>query len=170
MDSQVVSVAAVESALKDVVDTFRLNDIIPGVCCHTSMCRRRLPICIRERWKPCFRVLPEPMPATRPLTSPSIRSSSMHDPKGKRYGLYFETGQGSEFTNGADNGVDMMVLESRKYGFSRAVARELAKVQPEGAWLHVNDVAGFIGPEVFRPGSSWSGAVWRTLSWQSCMD
>ena len=27
---------------------------------------------------------------------------------------------------------------------------ELARVQPKGAWLHVNDVAGFIGPEVFR--------------------
>ena len=70
--------------------------------------------------------------------------------KGERYGLYFETGQGSEFTNGAANGVDMMVLESRKYGFSRAVGAELAKVQPTGAWLHVNDVAGFIGPEVFK--------------------
>ena len=30
---------------------------------------------------------------------------------GKRYGLYFETGQGSEFTNGAANGVDMMILD-----------------------------------------------------------
>jgi len=70
--------------------------------------------------------------------------------KGRRYGLYFETGQGSEFTNGAANGVDMMVLESRKYGFSRAVGMELAKVQPRGPWLHVNDVAGFIGPEVFK--------------------
>ncbi len=44
----------------------------------------------------------------------------------------------------------MMVLESRKYGFSRAVAGILAQVQPAGAWLHVNDVAGFIGPEVFK--------------------
>jgi hypothetical protein len=44
----------------------------------------------------------------------------------------------------------MMVLESRKYGFSRAVGQELAKVQPRGGWLHVNDVAGFIGPEVFK--------------------
>jgi ethanolamine ammonia-lyase large subunit len=70
--------------------------------------------------------------------------------KGEKYGLYFETGQGSEFTNGAENGVDMMVLESRKYGFSRSVAMELVKVQPKGAWLHINDVAGFIGPEVFK--------------------
>ena len=37
--------------------------------------------------------------------------------KGQRYGLYFETGQGSEFTNGAANGVDMMVLESPEVRF-----------------------------------------------------
>src|SRR5262245_64890085 len=85
--------------------------------------------------------------------------------KGERYGLYFETGQGSEFTNGVANGVDMMVLESRKYGFSRAVGMELAKVQPRGAWLHVNDVAGFIGRRSSRAASNWCDAAWKTLPW-----
>ena len=70
--------------------------------------------------------------------------------KGQRYGLYYETGQGSDFTNGAAEGVDMVVLESRKYGFAKALKQELEKVQPKGAWTHFNDVAGFIGPEVFR--------------------
>ncbi len=37
-------------------------------------------------------------------------------------GLYFETGQGSEFTNGADGGVDMVTLESRTYGLARLIA------------------------------------------------
>jgi len=46
--------------------------------------------------------------------------------------------------------VDMVVLESRKYGFARGLKHELAKVQPLGAYTHFNDVAGFIGPEVFR--------------------
>jgi len=69
--------------------------------------------------------------------------------KGQLYGLYFETGQGADFTNGAGNGFDMVVHESRKYGLSRAIEQELEKVQPKGAWMHVNDVAGFIGPEVF---------------------
>lgn len=59
-------------------------------------------------------------------------------------GLYFETGQGSEITNGAAEGVDMVTLESRCYG----VARYLQ--QKTGKWTIVNDVAGFIGPEVFR--------------------
>jgi ethanolamine ammonia-lyase large subunit len=43
-------------------------------------------------------------------------------------------------------GLDMLTLEARTYG----VARYLQK--RTGAWLIVNDVAGFIGPEVFRTG------------------
>jgi ethanolamine ammonia-lyase large subunit len=59
-------------------------------------------------------------------------------------GLYFETGQGSAITNGAAQGVDMVTLESRAYGVARHIQRET------GTWTIVNDVAGFIGPEVFR--------------------
>ncbi|HEU4594754.1 MAG TPA: ethanolamine ammonia-lyase subunit EutB [Pyrinomonadaceae bacterium] len=61
-------------------------------------------------------------------------------------GLYFETGQGSEVTNGAAEGLDMVTLEARSYGVARHVRRRT------GAWMIVNDVAGFIGPEVFRTG------------------
>ncbi|MFL6282594.1 MAG: ethanolamine ammonia-lyase subunit EutB [Pyrinomonadaceae bacterium] len=61
-------------------------------------------------------------------------------------GLYFETGQGSEVTNGAAEGLDMVTLEARSYGVARHVGRRT------GAWMIVNDVAGFIGPEVFRTG------------------
>jgi ethanolamine ammonia-lyase large subunit len=60
-------------------------------------------------------------------------------------GLYFETGQGSEVTNGAAEGIDMVTLESRTYGVARAIARANGK-----RWMIANDVAGFIGPEVFR--------------------
>jgi ethanolamine ammonia-lyase large subunit len=59
-------------------------------------------------------------------------------------GLYFETGQGSEITNGAAQGVDMVTLEARTYGLARYL------LQRTGTWTIVNDVAGFIGPEVFR--------------------
>ena len=62
-------------------------------------------------------------------------------------GLYFETGQGSEVTNGAAEGVDMVTLESRCYGLARHVRRQCGD-----KWMIVNDVAGFIGPEVFRTG------------------
>src|SRR5207247_1361391 len=36
-------------------------------------------------------------------------------------GLYFESGQGSEFTNGAAEGVDMVTLEARTYGLARHI-------------------------------------------------
>src|SRR5215208_167359 len=61
-------------------------------------------------------------------------------------GLYFETGQGSEVTNGAAEGLDMVTLEARSYGVARHIGKRT------GAWMIVNDVAGFIGPEVFRTG------------------
>ncbi|HEX8150492.1 MAG TPA: ethanolamine ammonia-lyase subunit EutB [Pyrinomonadaceae bacterium] len=61
-------------------------------------------------------------------------------------GLYFETGQGSEVTNGAAEGSDMVTLEARSYGVARHIGKRT------GAWMIVNDVAGFIGPEVFRTG------------------
>ena len=61
-------------------------------------------------------------------------------------GLYFETGQGSAVTNQAAEGIDMVTLEARAYGVARFIR------QRTGSWMIVNDVAGFIGPEVFRTG------------------
>lgn len=59
-------------------------------------------------------------------------------------GLYFETGQGSTVTQGSAEGVDMVTLEARNYGLARHIRART------GSWMIVNDVAGFIGPEVFR--------------------
>lgn len=69
-----------------------------------------------------------------------------------KYGLYHETGQGADFTNGHGKGFDMVVHESRKYGFARALKQQVAAAQTtgQGAWCHLNDVAGFIGPEIFK--------------------
>ena len=60
-------------------------------------------------------------------------------------GLYFETGQGSEVTNGAAEGIDMVTLEARTYGLARHIRQ-----QTSCRWMIVNDVAGFVGPEVFK--------------------
>jgi ethanolamine ammonia-lyase large subunit len=59
-------------------------------------------------------------------------------------GCYFETGQGSAVTNGAAEGIDMVTLEARAYGVARCIQTRTR------AWTIVNDVAGFIGPEVFK--------------------
>jgi ethanolamine ammonia-lyase large subunit len=68
------------------------------------------------------------------------------------FGLYAETGQGADFTNGHGEGFDMVVHEARKYGFLRALKQKITKGKsPENEpWVFFNDVAGFIGPEVFR--------------------
>lgn len=55
--------------------------------------------------------------------------------------LYFETGQGSEVSIGADLGVDEMTLEGRTYGFARYFRPFM-----------VNNVTGFIGPETIYDG------------------
>jgi len=55
--------------------------------------------------------------------------------------LYFETGQGSEVSVNADEGVDEMTLEARTYGFARYFNPFM-----------VNNVTGFIGPETIYDG------------------
>jgi ethanolamine ammonia-lyase large subunit len=69
-------------------------------------------------------------------------------------GLYFETGQGSEVTNGSAEGVDMVTLEARTYGLARHFRRQAGPPNTirgvAKRWMIVNDVAGFIGPEVFK--------------------
>ncbi|MGL4209688.1 MAG: ethanolamine ammonia-lyase subunit EutB [Candidatus Adiutrix sp.] len=55
--------------------------------------------------------------------------------------MYFETGQGSEQSIGADRGIDLMTLEARCYGYARI-------------WrpFMLNNVSGFIGPETLYDG------------------
>jgi len=60
-------------------------------------------------------------------------------------GLYFETGQGSAVTNMVSEGIDMVTLEARCYGLARYL------IQQSGSkWAILNDVSGFIGPEVYK--------------------
>lgn len=66
----------------------------------------------------------------------------------KKYGIcagpnlmYFETGQGSEVSIGADCGVDELTLEARTYGYAK-----------HWAPFMVNNVSGFIGPETIYDG------------------
>ena len=55
--------------------------------------------------------------------------------------MYFETGQGSEQSLELNEGIDMLTLEARTYGFAR-------KYSP----FMVNNVSGFIGPETLYDG------------------
>lgn len=155
VSSDVDSVSAIERMLLDLRQTFGIEDVIPHcVLSHIDVqaeAEKKFPgttglwfqsLAGNDAANAVFDVTVQKM-----LDHASTRTG--------KYGLYFETGQGADFTNGQDLGVDMVVLESRKYGLARALKQKVAQAQkragqPANPWLHVNDVAGFIGPEVFR--------------------
>lgn len=152
VSSEPQSVAAIEKALFDIITTFKLENTIPN--CVLSHIDIQAAV---EEMQPgttgiWFQSLAgtESANTTFDLTVEKMeRYATMRN---GRYGLYAETGQGADFTNGHAEGVDMVVLESRKYGFLRALKLQMAasKKADEMPWTHVNDVAGFIGPEVFK--------------------
>ena len=145
------SAAKIESALRDVVMTFKLNGVIPWcVLAHIDVqgeIFKENPQLVDFMFQSLAGT-----DAANKTFDVTVEKMVNHAKSraGQRFGLYYETGQGSDFTNGGAEGVDMVVLESRKYGFARGLKQILAEVQPKGAWTHFNDVAGFIGPEVFR--------------------
>lgn len=146
------SVLAIERCLKDVLETFGIADVLPHcVLAHIDVQAE----------------VEELEPGSTALWFQSIAGSDaanatfdvslakLLDYAGRRagpFGLYFETGQGADFTNGHGAGYDMVLHESRKYGLTRLLSRKVGEAigSDRRPWVHVNDVAGFIGPEVFR--------------------
>lgn len=149
------SVHAVETALQDILVTFGIQEVLP----HCVLAHIDVQAEVETKW-----------PGSTALWFQSIAGSDSANAtfdlslekmlkyttqRTGKFGLYFETGQGADFTNGHSHGYDMVLHEARKYGFARALTQQLAAAQaqagsPHQPWVHVNDVAGFIGPEVFR--------------------
>ncbi len=155
VSSEVASVLAVERTLQEVLHTFGIDHLLPHcVLSHIDIQAKAedLQPGSTELW---FQSIAGNDSANATF---DVSIEKMVDYAGRRqgrFGLYFETGQGADFTNGHDHGVDMVLHESRKYGFARQLARQVASAQGKDwdsarAWVHLNDVAGFIGPEVFR--------------------
>lgn len=149
------SVARVEAALHDLVVTFGLEDVLPHcVLSHIDIQAEA------EKAHPgttgiWFQSLAGSTAANRTFDLTTEKMLAHAATRSGLWGLYFETGQGADFTNGHGHGTDMVVHESRKYGYARLLAREVGRARkaaglPAAPWVHVNDVAGFIGPEVFR--------------------
>jgi ethanolamine ammonia-lyase large subunit len=150
VSSEPEDVHAVEAVLQDVQATFGLVNTIPFcVLAHIDVQAE-----VERRWPGSTALWFQSIAgsdaanATFGLTLDRLLARS-GERKG-RFGLYFETGQGSDFTNGHAQGTDMVVHESRKYGLVRLLSKRVAAARGGRAWVHVNDVAGFIGPEVFR--------------------
>lgn len=155
VSSEPESVAAIELLLRDLLETFELEEVMPH--CVLSHIDVQAEV---ERQSPgstalWFQSIAGSDDANKTF---DISVKKMRDYARSRtgqYGLYFETGQGADFTNGHSHGFDMVLHESRKYGFARVLSQDIAAAQKKenqtsAPWVHLNDVAGFIGPEVFR--------------------
>ena len=147
------SVAAIEQLLHHILKVFGLEDVMPGcVLAHIDIQAEveKLYPGTTGIW---FQSLGGTVNANRTFDLTIDKMMDHAAARTGRYGMYFETGQGADFTNGSGEGFDIVVHESRKYGFARALKQKIAEVQLPGfpgQWVHLNDVAGFIGPEVFR--------------------
>ena len=155
VSSEPESVSLIERTLLDIRQTFGIEEIIS----HSVLSHIDIQAFIEQR-----------NPGTTGVWFQSLAGSTLANKvfdldldkllaharrRSGKYGFYFETGQGADFTNGQGQGVDMVIHESRKYGLARFLKHKTTKAQTKAGldpapWVHLNDVAGFIGPEVFR--------------------
>ncbi|MDA1027124.1 MAG: ethanolamine ammonia-lyase subunit EutB, partial [Planctomycetota bacterium] len=150
VSSEPTQVASIQRTLRDVLRTFELEDVMPHcVLAHIDVQAEV------EATEPGSTALwfqsiagSDAANATFDVSLPDLLAHA--DARTGPYGFYFETGQGADFTNGHAQGMDMVLHESRKYGLARLIRRRVEIARGDRAWVHVNDVAGFIGPEVFR--------------------
>ncbi len=152
VDGTVDNVASITGAIQDVIVTFGLEKIIPWcTLAHIddqAAAEKKYPETAGGIWFQSLAGCDDANETFGISIDGMIKYAKMRT---GQYGLYHETGQGADFTNGAGNGFDMVLHESRKYGFSKALRMEVAKAQgKKDVWCHTNDVAGFIGPEVFK--------------------
>jgi len=149
------SVAAVEETLRDVLVTFGIENILP----HCVLAHIDVQAAVESSHPGLTALWFQSIAgndAANATFDISVDKMTKHaKARHGRFGLYFETGQGADSTNGHGHGTDMVVHESRKYGFARALTQTVAATlasrgSHEHPWVHLNDVAGFIGPEVFR--------------------
>jgi len=152
VSSTTESVARIENALHDIILTFGLEDVLPN--CVLSHIDVQAEV---EKQQPgttgiWFQSLAGTVNANQTFDVTIEKMFTHLSERTGRYGLYAETGQGADFTNGHGEGFDMLIHEARKYGFIRALKTRLSQGHdPKHVpWVHVNDVAGFIGPEVFK--------------------
>ena len=149
------SVAVLETALQDLRSAFDVDDMIA----HSVLAHIDIQAQVEEQQPGSTGVWFQSLAGSDKANATfDISLDKMLDYASQRtgqYGFYFETGQGADFTNGSGQGTDMVIHEARKYGFARLLKMKVAESQHRAGhivapWVHVNDVAGFIGPEVFR--------------------
>lgn len=155
VSSEVAPVYAIELGLQDLLKAFQLEDVMP----HCVLAHIDVQAQVEEMYPGSTALWFQSLAGVEDANTVfdiTVEKMKAHAAKRTgKYGLYFETGQGADATNGQGKGFDMVIHESRKYGFARALKAEVVKAQESAGmmaapWVHLNDVAGFIGPEIFR--------------------
>jgi len=155
VSSNPASVSAIERMLQELLTTFGVNHRMP----HCVLAHIDVQAEVERQWPGStelwFQSIAGSDTANETFDISIEKLKRYADTRTGQYALYFETGQGADFTNGHSHGFDMLIHESRKYGFARTLGERVAQAQQAagnkaGPWVHLNDVAGFIGPEVFR--------------------
>jgi ethanolamine ammonia-lyase large subunit len=143
-------IAGIERALQDLLKTFKLDQAMPHCCLAHIDAQAKVEQEFPGSTALWFQSLGSTVAANAVFDVTVDKMLKHAATRTGQYGLYFETGQGADATNGAGAGFDMVIHESRKYGFARALKQRVAQARGGESWVIVNDVAGFIGPEVFR--------------------
>jgi len=142
-------VAKIEETLFNIIQTFGLQNTIP----HCVLAHIDIQAEVEKEHEGTTGIWFQSIAGTDDANKTfdiSVEKMQNHAKSRKgKYGLYAETGQGADETNGHGAGFDLLIHESRKYGFHRALKMQLF-AEDQQPWVFVNDVAGFIGPEVFR--------------------
>ena len=148
--SEPEQVRRVQEALREVLRAFGLEGTLP----HCVLAHIDVQAEVERRWPGStalwFQSVAGSDAANATFDTSVARLEAHADARTGPYGLYLETGQGADFTNGHGQHMDMVLHESRKYGLARRLSQRVAAASGRRPWVHVNDVAGFIGPEVFR--------------------
>lgn len=149
VSSEKSSVLATELVLKDLVETFKLEKHLPWtVLAHVDIQAE-----IEKEQPGSTALWFQSIAGTDaglktfgvPLENLMLHAQNRSGP----FAFYMEAGQGGDFTNG--HGLaDMLSLESYKDGLFLLLNRDIEARTGKKVWSVINDVAGFIGPEVFK--------------------
>jgi ethanolamine ammonia-lyase large subunit len=149
------SVLAIEIALQDLLVTFGIENLMPHCVLSHIDIQHEVETTQPNSTELLFQSIGGCDESNATFDTSVKDLSEYADARSDRFGLYFETGQGADFTNGHGKGFDMVLHESRKYGLARHLKDRVTQAAANSPnqtspWVHLNDVAGFIGPEVFR--------------------
>lgn len=151
VSSEPETVAKIENALFDIITSFNLETTIPNCVLSHIDVQSEVEQSHPGKTGVWFQSLAGTVNANKTFDVTLDKMLQYVSLRDGQYGFYAETGQGADLTNGHGEGFDMVMHESRKYGFLRALKQKINTLkQDNNSWVHVNDVAGFIGPEVFK--------------------